>query len=89
MSLGPLTKVAVTPSPAAIEELAGFFAVKPEGEPTLVGYYDRKGQLRRIVATYPDGWRCQVGISATGYVTSSSARLKLKTIKVGGAHAQG
>jgi hypothetical protein len=87
MSLGRLTKVAVTPSPGAIAELAEHFTVKPEGVPMLVGYYDRRGKLRRIVASYPDGWRCQVNIDSAGYVTSSSARCKLATIKIGGADA--
>lgn len=85
MSLGPLTKVAVSPTPSAIAELAEHFPVKAEGEPSLVGYYDRRGKLRRIVATYPDGWRCQVNINAAGYVTGSSARCKLATMKIGGA----
>lgn len=87
MSLGPLTKVAVSPTPGVIAELAEHFGVKPEGEPALVGYYDRRGKLRRIVATYPDGWRCRVNIDAAGYVTSSSVSLKLKltTVAKGGA----
>ena len=84
MSLGPLTKVAVTPTPGAIAELAEHFAVQAKGEPALVGYYDRRGKLRRIVATYPDGWRCQVNVNALGHVTSSSAKLKLATITIGG-----
>ena len=88
MSLGPLTKAALSPTPSVIAELADHFAVKAEGDPQLVGYYDRKGKLRRIVATYPDGWRCQVNIDQQGYVTSSSARLNLK-IKFGEADAQG
>jgi hypothetical protein len=82
MSLGPLTKVEVTPSPGVIDELAEFILGAPEGEPRLVGYYDRRGKLRRIVATYPDGTRCQVNINAGGFVTSS--RTKLPTIRVGG-----
>lgn len=85
MSLGPLTKIEVTPSAAAIDELAQFILGAPEGEPKLVGYYDRRGKLRRIVATYPDGTRCQVNISADGFVTSSST--KLPTLKIGGADA--
>ena len=85
MTLGPLIKVEVTPSPGAIAELAEHFPYKPEGEPKLAGYYDRRGKLRRIVAVYPDGWRCQVNINAVGHVTSSSAKLKLATIKVRGA----
>lgn len=84
MSLGRLTKVEVTPSPSAIAELAEHFAVQPEGDPKLVGYYDRRAKLRRIVACYPDGWRCQVNISAAGHVTSSTAKLKLKTVTIGG-----
>lgn len=86
MSLGPLTKVAVTPTPGAIAELAEHFGVKPEGEPTLVGYYDRRGKLRRIVASYPDGWRCQVNVNGAGNVTSSTAKLKLATIRIGAAN---
>lgn len=81
MSLGPLTKIEVTPEPATIAELHEFFGFKPEGVPSLVGYYDQRGKLRRIVATFPDGWRCQVNINATGHVTSTRADLKLKTIK--------
>ena len=84
MSLGPLTKVEVTPDSATIAELETFFGFKPEGEPKLVGYYDRRGKLRRIVASYPDGWRCKVNINATGYITSASADLKLPTLKIGG-----
>jgi hypothetical protein len=82
MSLGPLTKVEVTPSPGAIAELAEFLIAAPEGEPKLVGYYDRRGKLRRIRATYPDGTVCQVNINAGGFVTSSST--KLPTLKIGG-----
>ncbi|MFO6448823.1 hypothetical protein ACLBKU_16940 [Erythrobacter sp. NE805] len=85
MSLGPLTKVEVTPSPGAIAELAEHFICAPDGEPKVVGYYDRRGKLRRIVATYPDGTRCQVNINAGGYVTSSST--KLPTIRVRRADA--
>lgn len=84
MSLGPLTKVEVTASPGAIAELAEFFSVQPEGEPKLVGYYDRRGKLRRVRATYPDGWVLQVNISAAGFVTSSHAKIKLAAT-IGGA----
>ncbi len=83
MSLGPLTKVAVSPSPGVLEELAEFFSVEPEGEPAVVGYYDRGGKLRRVVAQYPDGWRMQVNVSASGHVTSSHARIKYN-LKAGG-----
>lgn len=83
MTLGPLTKVEVTPSPGAIAELEEFFVCAPEGEPRLVGYYDRRGKLRRIRATYPDGTVCQANINAGGFVTSWST--KLPTIKIGGA----
>ena len=82
MSLGPLTKVEVPPTPGVIAELAEHFICAPEGEPTLVGYYDRRGKLRRVRATYPDGTRCQININAGGYVTRSST--KLPTIKIGG-----
>ncbi|MDP2131925.1 MAG: hypothetical protein U0975_09800 [Erythrobacter sp.] len=84
MSLGPLTKVAVTLTPGAIAELAECFSVQPKGEPALVGYYNRFGKLRRIVATYPDGWRCQVNIDTNGHVTSSTAKLKLPSVTVRG-----
>lgn len=83
MNLGPLTKVEWTPEPATIAELHEFFGFKPDGEPKLVGYYDRRGKLRRIVASYPDGWRCRVNINATGHVTSTIAELRLKPVKVG------
>lgn len=89
MSLGPLTKIEVTPTPALIAELRELFYLPPEGEPSLVGYYDRTGKLRRLRATYPDGWVMQVNINADGYVTSSRASLKLHTIKIGGGHAKG
>lgn len=85
MSLGTLTKIEVTPNPDVVAELETFFGFKPEGEPKLVGYYDRRGKLRRIVASYPDGWMCRVNINATGHVTSTSAHLKLATLKIGGA----
>lgn len=84
MSLGPLTKVAVTPTPGVIAELAELFYLPPEGEPTLVGYYDRRGKLRRIRATYPDGWVMQVNINAGGFVTSSRASLRQKLTLRGG-----
>lgn len=80
MSLGPLTKIEVNPTPAVLAELQEFvfFGQRPEaGEPTLHGYYDRRGKLRRIVARYPDGWKAQINIDARGYVTSSRASLKL------------
>jgi hypothetical protein len=89
VSLGPLIKVEVTPTPGAIAELAEHFICAPEGEPKLVGYYDRRGKLRRIVATYPDGTRCQVNINAGGFVTSSSTKLPTIKIKRGEADAQG
>lgn len=82
MSLGPLTKVAVTPTPAMLAELEEFvfFAQRPNaGDPSVDGYYDRRGKLRRIVARYADGWRAQINIDAKGYVTSSRASLKLTT----------
>ena len=85
MSLGPLTKVEVTPTPGVIAELAEFLIAAPEGEPKLVGYYDRRGTLRRIMATYPDGTRCRININADGFVTSS--RTKLPTLQVGGRDA--
>lgn len=82
MSLGPLTKVEVPPTPGAIAELAEHFVCAPEGEPKLVGYYDRRGKLRRIRATYPCGTRCQVNINAGGFVTSS--RTQFPTLKIRG-----
>lgn len=88
MSLGPLTKIEVTASPGAIAELAEFFSVQPEGEPKLVGYYDRRGKLRRVRATYPDGWVMQVNINAGGFVTSSRASLRQK-LTVRGGNAEG
>ncbi|WP_086733756.1 hypothetical protein [Erythrobacter colymbi] len=87
MSLGPLTKVEVTPSPGALAELAEFLIAAPEGEPKLVGYYDRRGKLRRIMATYPDGTRCRININAGAFVTSS--RTELPTISLRGSDAQG
>lgn len=80
MSLGPLIKVEVTPEPATIAELQEFFGFTPDGDPALVGYYDRRGKLRRIVASYPDGWRCRVNINAKGHVTSTTAELKLSAM---------
>jgi len=77
MSLGPLTKVAVTPTPGVIAELAEHFPFMPEGEPELVGYYDRRGKLRRIVASYANGWRGRINIDAAGYVTSQTFSLTL------------
>jgi hypothetical protein len=80
MSLGPLTKIEVTPTPAMIAELEEFvfFAQRPEaGDPTLAGYYDRRGRLRRIVGHWSDGWKAQINIDANGYVTSTRASLKL------------
>lgn len=91
MSLGPLTKVEVTPTPAMLAELEEFvfFAQRPEAaEPTVTGYYDRRGKLRRIVARYPDGWQAQINIDANGYVTSTRANISLK-VKCGEGHAQG
>lgn len=91
MSLGPLTKVAVTPTPNMLAELEEFvfFAKRPEeGDPSVFGYYDRRGKLRRIVARYPDGWRAQINLDPNGYVTSSRASISLK-VKGGEGHAQG
>ncbi len=91
MSLGPLTKVEVTPTPALLAELEEFvfFAQRPEaGDPSVAGYYDRRGKLRRIVLRYPDGWRAQINIDSNGYVTSSRANISLK-VKCGEANAQG
>lgn len=89
MSLGPLTKVEVNPTPAVIAELEEFvfFAQRPEAdELTLHGYYDRRGKLRRIVGRWSDGWKAQINIDANGYVTSARASLKL-TAQGGGAAA--
>jgi len=91
MSLGKLTKVEINPTAAVLAELEEFvfFAQRSEvGDPTLTGYYDRRGKLRRIVARYPDGWRAQINIDADGYVTCTRANISLKT-KRGEAHAQG
>lgn len=88
MSLGPLTKVEVTLSPGAIAELEElvFFAARPvQAAPKVVGYYDRRGKLRRIVARYPDGCRAQVNIDANGFVTSARGSMSL-TAKIGDAN---
>tara|TARA_R100001126_G_C4733079_1_gene104773 strand:+ start:126 stop:344 length:219 start_codon:yes stop_codon:yes gene_type:complete len=64
-----------------IAEIEGLFVAKlAEGVPSIVGYYDQRGKLRRIVAQYPDGWRSQVNIDREGYVTSAHSSLKLKGI---------
>jgi hypothetical protein len=84
MNLGPLTKVEFEASPGAIGELCEFFRVQPEGTPRLAGYYDAQGKLRRVVAQYPDGWRLQVNCSASGYITSSHAKLRFSA-KIRGA----
>lgn len=89
MSLGKLTKITVKPTPAMLAELEEFvfFAQRPEqGDPSVSGYYDRRGKLRRIVAQYPDGWRAQINLDSHGYVTSSRANVSLK-VKCGGADA--
>ncbi len=91
MSLGKLFKVEVTPTPAMLAELEEFvfFAERPKaGTPTLTGYYDGRGKLRRIVARYSDGWRAQINIDRNGYVTSSRANISLK-VMCGEANAQG
>lgn len=91
MSLGPLTKIEVTPTRAMLAELEEFvfFAQRPEASnPAVTGYYDRRGKSRRIVARYSDGWRAQINIDRNGYVASTSASMSLKT-KRGEANAQG
>ena len=81
MALVPLSKVEVTPTPAMLAELEEgvFFAQRPAApDPAVIGYYDRRGKLRRIVARYSDGWKAQINIDANGYVTSSSANISLQ-----------
>lgn len=91
MSLGKLTKVAVSPTPAVLAELEEvmFIPQRPDaGEPEMHGFYDRLGKLRRIALRYPDGWRAQINLNAHGYVTSSSMSVSLKVLGRD-AHAQG
>jgi hypothetical protein len=91
MSLGPLIKVEITPTPDVLAELENvmFIPRRPDaGEPEIHGFYDRQGKLRRIKLRYPDGWRAQINVNARGYVTSSSMSTSL-TILSGEADAQG
>lgn len=87
MALGKLSKVEVTPTAAMLAELRDltFIPQLPDaGEPKMAGYYDRQGKLRRVVLSYPDGWRAQVNINAKGYITSSRTSLSL-TVRGGDA----
>ena len=76
MGLGKLTKIEVNATPEMVAEIEGLWGEKfTEGEPTVAGYYDQRGKLRRIVALYPDGWRLQVNINAEGCVTSAHGKI--------------
>ena len=59
-----------------------------EGEtPTVIGYRDARGNLRRVIADYPNGWQLTAHFSlpdtgpdgAEVSISSWSARLRLQT----------
>jgi hypothetical protein len=80
VGLGKLSKATVTPTAAALAELEDvmFIPQRPDaGEPMIDGFYDRQGNLRRVVLRYPDGWRAQVNLNARGFITSSSCSLSI------------
>jgi hypothetical protein len=59
-----------------LEELLG--PNPGEGTPKLWGYWGRNGKLRRMVATYPNGWTIRVNLNAKCVVTSTSFKISLK-----------
>lgn len=89
MSLGPLTKIEAKPEPKTLAMLEELLGTNPgEGTPKLFGYWDRSKKLRRMVASYPNGWTVRVNVNATGIVTSTSFKISLKA-KARSTHAEG
>lgn len=80
MSLGKLRKIEAKVEPKTLAMLEELLGPNPgEGTPQLFGYWDRSGNCRRMVATYPNGWTVRVNVSADGYVTSTSFKISLKS----------
>lgn len=68
-----------SPNPAAVAPLlAEAFGDIGSGElpASCFGYKDRVGVIRRMTATYPNGWTITISFNAKGRYTSSSAKLK-------------
>jgi len=81
MSLGKLRKREFNITSELLADLARIFDANPgEGTPRVIGYYDRAGALRRIVATYPNGWTVTGNVNARGYVTSTRFRCTFKAM---------
>lgn len=63
---GGLRKVQLVPE-NALPLLREAGVLVPDGTPeSVVGYLDRSGQPRRIIARFPDGWRADLRIRADG-----------------------
>ncbi len=78
MGTGKLTRIGLPASPRMV---AGLQELMPMGlgdeKPSITGYYDTRGKVRRIIARYPNEWEVRVNFNAQGVITSESARLKL------------
>lgn len=78
-----------TLSPDRLEELAGFLhdlcpiGQTPEIPIAVTGRHDGR-VWRRLKATYASGWEVTVNADRLGSITSSSARLRLLSVKVTG-----
>lgn len=85
MSLGPLSKHAFEPTPDLLAEIDNLgLSALGEGKPKLVGYLDRAGRCRRIVAEYVNGGTLRINLDAKSRVTSTSFKISLKAKVRGG-----
>lgn len=78
MGTGKLTKIGLPASPKVVKALGDLIPRNlGKGKPAVIGYYDARGRIRRLVANYPSGWHVRVNFNQNGMVTSESAALKL------------
>lgn len=86
MSTGKLRKRSLEATPDLSEAIDALMPVGDGEQPEITAYFDGLGNVRRMVAVYPNKWQLRVNLDARGRVTSSSASLKL-TAKIGGVKA--
>jgi hypothetical protein len=65
-----------------VEALAEVSGVGGGDDPdNVTGAKDRKGNLKRLVADYPNGWQLRVNLAPNRDVRSWSAKIKFSTRK--------
>lgn len=68
--------------PMVAEKLRDAGSVGGEGEPTAAhAHFDRQGRLRRIHATYANGWRATLTLRVDGSYSLSQALKLISTPK--------